>query len=131
MDRIDLHLDVRRIPPSEVMRAGTGTDSARLREGVMVAREFASWRRSLEDGLEAVPRGAAVSTAEVVASCRMDAATEAFMEAAANAYRMSGRAIARTLGVARTIADLEEALVVGKGHVSEALGFRLREGAGL
>ena len=43
---------------------------------------------------------------------------------------MSGRAIMRTLAVARTIADMEEAASVGRGHLCEALAFRLREGVG-
>ena len=125
MDRIDLHLDVRRIPPSEVMRAGEGTGSGQLREGVLRAREFASWRGSLDDSAACDARS---STAAVVASCRMDAETESFMESMAKAYDMSGRAIVRTLAVARTIADMDESLSVGRKQVGEALGFRLREG---
>ena len=41
---------------------------------------------------------------------------------------MSGRAIMRTLGVARTIADMDESPAVAKRHLCEALGFRLQEG---
>ena len=43
---------------------------------------------------------------------------------------MSGRGIIRTLGVARTLADMDEAASVGEGHLAEALGFRLRAGMG-
>lgn len=34
----------------------------------------------------------------------------------------------RTLGVARTIADMDESPAVAKRHLCEALGFRLQEG---
>ncbi len=148
MDRIDLHLDVRRALPSEVMGTGGGTSSEALREGVLRARAFASWRRSKdapaqkpcdddaeggpregEGGASAVPRRAA-SPADLVQSCRLSAADEEFLEKMALAHHMSGRAIMRTLGVARTVADMEESLAVSRGHLCEALGFRLREGEG-
>ena len=44
--------------------------------------------------------------------------------------RMSGRAIMRTLAVARTIADMDEAERVERAHLCEALAFRVREGEG-
>ena len=131
MDRIDLHLDIRRIPPAQVMSAGEGTGSAVLREGVMTALEFRAWRSSLDGDLSTRERsGAGSSTAGVLASCRLSEDTRDFMESVAAAYRMSGRAIVRTLNVARTIADMEDSLAVERRHVSEALGFRLREGVG-
>ena len=43
---------------------------------------------------------------------------------------MSGRAIMRTLSVARTIADMEESHEVLMTHLCEALSFRVREGVG-
>ena len=43
---------------------------------------------------------------------------------------MSGRAIMRTLSVARTIADMEESREVLMPHLCEALSFRVREGVG-
>ena len=52
MDRIDIHIDVWRTPPAHVLKAGKGTSSAKLREGVVMAREFAARRkmRSGDDG---------------------------------------------------------------------------------
>ena len=123
LDRIDLHLDVWRLPPESVVGAGSGTDSATLREGVMCARDFAGWRRVRQGELPAGPQG-------VVASCRLAEGDRLFLESMARSYRMSGRAIIRSLAVARTIADMDEREAVGKEHVAEALGFRLREGMG-
>ncbi|MEG2747266.1 MAG: YifB family Mg chelatase-like AAA ATPase [Gordonibacter sp.] len=123
MDRIDLHIAVRRIPPREVLGTGGGTSSEELRAGVLRAREYASWRRARaeDDG----------SMAALVAACRLSDADRAFYEEATEAACMSGRAIMRTLTVARTVADMEEAPAVSKGHLCEALGFRLRERMGL
>lgn len=50
------------------------------------------------------------------------------MESLASAGRMSGRAIMRTLSLARTIADMEQTGSVSRDHLCEAVGFRLREG---
>lgn len=67
IDRIDLHLDVRRIRPAEILERKRGTSSAQLREGVMAAQDFASWRASQmaekgSDGsIEALADGRAAS----------------------------------------------------------------------
>lgn len=134
MDRIDVRIDVRRIPPGEVLGAGGGTSSEELRAEVLRAREYASWRRARDaDGgagaCEAHGREGAASAA-LVRSCRLSAEDEGFFEDAARRMQMSGRAIMRTLAVARTVADMEESPAVGRRHLCEALAFRLREEGG-
>ena len=140
MDRIDLHLDVQRIPPSDVIATGSGTSSAVLREGVLKAREFASWRKShdalslREDGGGVESRHAFVPStkrpADLVRDCHLSESNREFLEQSAKAHNMSGRAIMRTLSVARTIADMEESREVLMPHLCEALSFRVREGVG-
>ncbi len=115
MDRIDLHLDVRRIPPAQVLASGTGTSSEELRAGV-----FASRRRAAEG--DASGRGSA--------RCCMTDAAQSFLVSVAELHSMSGRAIVRTLSVARTIADMAESETVGEEHVAEAVGYRVRDGIG-
>ena len=123
LDRIDVHIDVARINPGQVLATGHGTTSAQLREGVMVAREYSSWRRA-NTGLD--ERGA--STETLVRACCLNDADAAFFESLATKSHMSGRAIMRTLALARTIADMEQAPAVGHDHICEAVGFRVREG---
>lgn len=122
MDRIDLHIDVRRIPPAEVLGTGGGSSSAELRAGVMRAREFAVRRR--------MRQGGGTGTQALVRSCGLSGEDSSFFEQAAQRMRMSGRAIMRTLAVARTIADMDEAERVERAHLCEALAFRVREGEG-
>lgn len=129
MDRIDLRIDVRRIPPGEVLNAGGGTSSAKLREDVLRAREFASWRRTVDaEGRDALAGES--GAAELVRACRLSEDDESFYEDVARSNHMSGRAIMRTLAVARTVADMEEARCVGRRHLCEALAFRLHDGEG-
>lgn len=126
IDRIDLHMDVRRIPPHEVVQGRPGKSSADLREGVLMAREFARWRRSREQ--QALHRPDGGGGLEVLGSFEEDA--KLFLQQMAAAYDLSGRAIVRTANIARTIADLSLEEQVCSNHVAEALGFRLRDGIG-
>ena len=64
----------------------------------------------------------------LVRACALTTQDEGFLEGAAKAGRLSGRAIMRTLALARTIADMEESARVERSHLCEAIGFRLREG---
>ena len=120
MDRIDLHLDVRRTPPAEVLSSRKGADSATLREGVMRARAFAARRR------QRVPEGEG-SLAE---RHRVTDEAQTFLVSVAELHAMSGRAIARVVGVARTIADMDESEVVDCDHLAEAVSYRVRDGIG-
>lgn len=122
MDRIDMHIDVKRVPPVQVLSSAGGMSSAELREGVLAGREYASWRREHEQ-VEATTQG-------IVASCHLSADDERFFEDAAVSNHMSGRAIVRVLSVARTIADMDQRRVVEKADLCEALGFRMRDGVG-
>ena len=122
MDRIDMHIDVRRVPPAKVMSSTGGVSSRELREGVLKGREYASWRIEHEH-VEHTTKG-------LVASCRLSDGDARFFESAAAANGMSGRAIVRTLSVARTRADIEQRRNVGRADLCEALGFRLRDGVG-
>lgn len=122
MDRIDLHIDVKRLKPSEVLAAQGGLTSAELREGVLTGREYASWR------MERFP--SEPTTQGLIRSCKMSADDGDFFEKAAASNHMSGRAIVRVLSVARTIADMAQRESVVKADVCEALGFRIRDGVG-
>lgn len=123
MDRIDVHVPVRRIPPGEVLATGRGTGSEELRRSVLRAREYASWRRA-----RAGTSGRGETSEELVRACGLSGDDEGFLENAAQAGRMSGRAIMRTLALARTVADMEERPRVGRTDLCEALGFRTRGG---
>ena len=119
IDRIDLHLDVRRIRPAEILERRRGTSSAQLREGVMAARDFASWRAS--QMAEKEPDGSIEALAD---------GPRRFMIAQAELHAMSGRAITRTLAVARTIADMAESQEIESAHIAVAVNFRVRDGIG-
>ena len=131
MDRIDIHLDVSRPRPEDLLRpTGASTGTAELREGVLRARAFASWRRARD--ADASPQGSCGegSLEAVLASCRLDRRALALLEDMARATSMSPRGIVRTLRIARAIADVAEREQAYEEDVAEALGYRVREGIG-
>lgn len=120
MDRIDLHVDVGRIPPDQVLSTGKGTSSESLKEGVLKARAYAEWR------LGKLSLSCSARSAEgLVALCRLSEDDRRYYEETARALNMSGRSIIRALSVARTIADMEEAFSVNRDHLNEAVAYRL------
>ena len=126
LDRIDMHVDVWRCDPGEILSGSDEIDpicSAMLLEGVMRAREFSSWRHAaLGDGDES-------DVGALLARCRMASRTKDMLETVSRAQLLSGRGISRALSVARTIADIAESKTVLEEHLMEALSFRLRKGA--
>lgn len=123
MDRIDIHLDVARPRPDEVLRGNGGASSADLREGVLAGRAFAAWRRA-----RCRTEGAGLE--RTLAECRLSDSARLLLEDVARSACMSARGIVRTLKIARAIADVAQAETTGEDAVAEALGYRVRDGVG-
>lgn len=121
IDRIDICIDVWRSDFQDVVQGGA-MDSAALRSGVMAGRSFAFERWSRVDA----ERSDTLSVKALMAECAMDGNTRTYFQGMAEAYVLSGRGIMRTLAVARTIADIDQAACVGRAHVAEALNLRVR-----
>lgn len=136
LDRIDIQLHVDRIPAKDVLRSGDGMSSAAMREGVLCAQRFASWRRSCKEddgsGIErafSLIAGKRLSSRQVIDACKLDDETRAFICEMADLSKMSGRALISLLKVGRTIADMEESIEVRTEHVAEALCFKVDDSA--
>ncbi len=114
MNRIDIVCDVARPSEKSVIRGGKGMGSQEMRELVINAREFRSWRQAREDGVSG-PGGA-----------RLEDKAQRLFEDYAQRLRLGGRAIVRIATVSRTVADLGEHELVQEDDVIEALGFRSR-----
>jgi len=121
MDRIDLVLDVSRIDPGLLLQARHGDSSALMRAKVRAARELACAR-----GLGPT---ATLGGIELLSACSLSPRAQRFLEESARAQHLSGRGVTRLLRVARTCADISGDASVGIEHLSEALGYRAREGA--
>jgi magnesium chelatase family protein len=122
MDRIDLHIDVPRLNPDELIGAGQGECSAAIRERVYAARV----RQHERLGRNRV--NAKMTPREIRETIPLDAECTQFMKVVSSRLNLSARVFDRVLKVARTIADLEGTALVGKTHLSEAVQYRERSG---
>ena len=127
-----MRIDVGRLPPQSVLSSGKGIGSEELAEGVLRAQEYRSWRMVTghnEASSDAGDVGGKEPSrvARLLGECRLDQGDYRRFEQAAERYHLSGRAIAKTLGVARTIADIEQTLQVTWPQLAEALLYRVGE----
>lgn len=120
LDRIDMRIDVGRLRSADVLRSGQGVSSRALRDGVERGRAFRSWRTSRD-------KVSGTRAKDLIESCLLDRDAATYFETLADKRKLSGRAIVRTLGVARTIADLEESERVTKSHICEAASLRMND----
>lgn len=133
VDRFDMMLQVNRSDPKTVLQTGTGTSSAQLRQGVMAAREFASFREAkfsdeMQGALGTSGAGQALGKdGALVAKCGLADEEYSFMENIARVHTLSGRGIMKVLKVARTIADMEQQERVTADHITEAAMFRMQD----
>ena len=117
LDRIDLHVEVPRLPPTALRpEAPGGEASGRVRERVVAAR-----------ALQLARAGAAnahLDQGQTQAHCRLAPRDTALLERAVDSLQLSARSLHRILRVARTIADLADSAGIETPHLTEAIGYR-------
>ena len=122
LDRIDIHLEVPRIPHEQLSDRRPGELSAAVRERVERARAVQSRRFAGTTLLTNADMG----PKELRQYAALDEAGEALLGAAVRQMALSARAYHRVLKLARTIADLAGEEQLSTAHVAEALQYRPR-----
>jgi magnesium chelatase family protein len=119
LDRIDLQVDVPRVPWRDLSRDGPAECSERVRARVAAARD----RSARRTGGRSRPN-AQLADAELDDVCRLDLRGKEALGRRADRLRLSARACRRVLRVARTVADLDGADRIAAEHVLEAVRYR-------
>ena len=127
LDRIDLHVEVTRVPFDEIISRTAGESSAAIRGRVERARAL---QRERYVG-RTRQTNASIGARDARRHCGLDADSISLLRDAAAHGNLSARALDRLARVARTIADLEGTPAIEVRHIAEAIGYRTLERKGL
>ncbi len=116
LDRIDLHIEVPRLPRKDLQSGEPGEPSASIRARVVAAREYQYVRQGCHNS--------ALDSRSIDKYCQLAEADSALLARAMDKFRLSARAYHRILKVARSIADLAGSESIQTPHIAEALGYR-------
>jgi len=116
LDRIDMHVEVPRLPRGALADAAPGEASACVRRRVTEARG----RQLGRCGRINVTLG----NREIREQCRLAPIDSTLLESAVDRLGLSARAHHRILRVARSIADLAGAAQIATEHLTEAISYR-------
>jgi len=123
VDRLDLSTRVPFVPAERRRASDSGLSFAAVRAKVAAVR---ARMRARNGG----PLNADLPPTALDRIGRLDGASRDWLAATIDRLRLSLRAHHRLLRVARTLADLEEADAIGRGHLARALSYREPERAG-
>ncbi|HLN46955.1 MAG TPA: YifB family Mg chelatase-like AAA ATPase, partial [Magnetospirillaceae bacterium] len=118
LDRIDMHVEVPRLPYDDMSRHVRAEASANVRARVECARRLQRAR------LGSTGANARMPAKLLRDHCAVDDRCRALLAAAVAKLHLSARAHDRILRVARTIADLAKAPAIAPEHLAEAIGYR-------
>lgn len=118
IDRIDLHLEISPPPHADLLDPTPSESSVEIRERVLQARQQQEARYG-----KGVYNAALISR-DMQTFCPLSRQAQQFIKNAAKKYSFSGRALFRTIKVARTIADLLGNDNIDTAHIAEALHYR-------
>jgi len=120
LDRIDIHVEVARVPFDEIVSRNQGESSAAIRARVEAARAIQRTRYARRRA----QTNSSASERDVRTHCALDAVSTELVRDAMARGRLSARALNRIARVARTIADLAGSREIETAHIAEAIGYR-------
>jgi magnesium chelatase family protein len=123
LDRVDLHVSVRRVPFQDMARQDWEEETPSILERVRRARASQSerFRSESEKGIHC---NGQMGVREIRRFCRPSSQVGGMLQRAMDRLSLSARAYHRILKVARTVADLAGSSEIGPLHVSEAIQYR-------
>lgn len=122
MDRIDLHIEVPRVPFDKLEAPGDAEPSFDIRARVERARAIQQARFAGKN----IFTNAEMNSALLRELCPLDQSGKDLLRHAVSSMRLSARAYYRLIKLARTIADLEGGDHITPTHLAEAVQYRFK-----
>jgi magnesium chelatase family protein len=120
LDRIDLHIEVPRVPHKDLTDQSPAESSAIIRQRVNRARQVQRDRLT-PFGLHA---NSQMQARHIRRFCKLDEKGDTLLEQVTDKLGLSARSFTRILKLARTIADLAESESIQTLHLAEAIQYR-------
>lgn len=120
VDRIDIHVEVPRVPYQQLTAKANGTNSASMRKTVMEARRVQAERNG-----GPLRTNAALKGRDLDKLAPLDGPAAEVLRQAMTELGLSARAYDKIRRVSRTIADLAASEKIELAHVMEAVQYRL------
>lgn len=120
LDRIDLHIEVPRIPHTMLKSRQPAETSKHVRARIQRAREI-QYNRYKKYKLHT---NAELKPQMIERFCCLDTSSEQLLDMAVNELHLSARSYHRILKIARTIADMDVQERITEEHISEAIQYR-------
>ncbi|MCP1109941.1 magnesium chelatase family protein [Lachnospiraceae bacterium PM6-15] len=121
LDRMDISIQVPKVPIEELQKKERGKPSATYRKRVLACLR----RQEKRYQSEGLIRNGNLQIRQIKKYCGLSPAGEALMAQAYDRLDLTVRSYHKVLKVARTIADLDGCEKIEEAHLLEALGYRL------
>lgn len=123
IDRIDLHVEVPAVEESKLTQETVTEPSAAVLGRVTAARTLQKQRF----GTSKTVANAYMTTPEIKEFCPLSPEAHQLMKSAITSMSLSARSYYKTIKIARTIADLENANEIQSHHIAESLQYKRKE----
>lgn len=118
MDRIDIHIEMRRLSEDELMNSSDVENSNTIKDRVIKARKIQRKRYGTD------LLNGNLGQKEIKTYCKIADEDKEYFKNAMKIMEISARGYDKILKIARTIADLEGCKDIKKQHLMEAVSFR-------
>jgi magnesium chelatase family protein len=120
-DRIDMHLEVPALPYKEMSASHSGESSAQIKNRVERARDIQKDRYKRRKRFYC---NGQMGSKDLKKYCELNQPSQQLLEDAVERFGLSARSYHRILKIARTIADLDQAVELQTSHIAEAIQYR-------